>query len=244
MPSSDFDTTMGGENRPFQPTCWTEIREALTLNPERQQRAVNKLFTRYWKPVYCYLRHKGNTNDQAKDLTQGFFYEIVLGRGLLGKADQAKGKFRTFLLTSLDHYIVSEHRKQGTQKRRPKNGLFQMETTSLENLPKSESEKTPDAVFCYAWATDILDQVLNILEHEYRSTHRDTYWELFQQRILLPILEGYPKPSLSELCEKLGIETKKKASNMIITVKRRFVAILRTLIDDDDFHDFIKILSG
>ncbi|MFC1762178.1 hypothetical protein ACFL6U_08860 [Planctomycetota bacterium] len=102
---------------------------------------------------------------------------------------------------------------------------------------------------------DILDQVLSILEHEYHSTHRDTYWEVFQHKVLLPILEGSPEPSLSELCEKFDLESAKKASNMIITVKRRFAIILRRALkewelpdedydedDDDNSHDFAKIL--
>jgi RNA polymerase sigma-70 factor (ECF subfamily) len=76
-------TSMGGAETRFQRTCWTDILNAKTLDEPRRREVTNDLIKKYWKPVYCYLRRKGCSNEAAKDLTQGFFHEIVLGRDLI-----------------------------------------------------------------------------------------------------------------------------------------------------------------
>ena len=112
MPRYDYRTAIGGTKTKFGTTSWTKILDARTSTEERHSLIINELLDRYWKPVYCYLRHKGYDNEKAKDLTQGFFHEVVLGRDLLKQADKAKGKFRTFLLTALDRYTVDVYREE------------------------------------------------------------------------------------------------------------------------------------
>ena len=73
--------------------------------------------------MYCYLRRKNYDNERAKDLTQGFFHEVVLNRALIERADQAKGRFRSFLLHALNEYLIDEQRKETAQKRIPKDKL-------------------------------------------------------------------------------------------------------------------------
>jgi len=102
---------MGGPRGSFQTTQWSQIQGSKTNNQERRKASINNLMGRYWKPVYCYLRYKGYDNEKAKDLTQGFFHEIILGRELIQHANQEKGRFRTFLLTALDCYVRSVYRK-------------------------------------------------------------------------------------------------------------------------------------
>ncbi len=105
-------TELGGQGGAFETTHWTEILSARTLDENRRKATMDKLLGRYWKPVYCYLRRKGRDNETAKDLTQGFFQEVVLGRDLVQKAESQKGRFRTFLLTALDHYVTSVDRAE------------------------------------------------------------------------------------------------------------------------------------
>lgn len=252
MSKRDQETTMGGKRDSFQTTRWSDLRRAKTHDQERRRASVDNLLRRYWKPVYCYLKRKGYTNENAKDLTQGFFYEIVLGRELIQQADQTKGKFRTFLLTALDRYVTSVYRKETAKKRLPAYGLAQLKVTELPVLPTARSTTTPEQVFHYAWATNMLDQVLDKLQEEYCSTGRKAHWEVFQAKILVPILENVEPHSLAELCDMLGIEREKKASNMIITVKRRFSALLRHHLRqfvqsdsevEDEFRELIEILS-
>lgn len=243
---------MGGAKGSFETTRWTQIQKAKTHDQERRQASVNNLLSRYWKPVYCYLKRKGYLNEDAKDLTQGFFHEIVLGRELIQQADQTKGRFRTFLLTALDRYATSVYRKETAKKRLPEQGLVQLEGVGIPDLPMAESKTTPEFAFYYAWATNLLDQVLAKIREEYCNTGRAAYWEVFRATVVAPILENTEAPSLTELCEQYGIESKKKASNMKITVKRRFRTALRNHIRqfvqsdsevEDELRALIEILS-
>ncbi|MBE3124006.1 MAG: hypothetical protein IMZ65_04310, partial [Planctomycetes bacterium] len=102
-------TTMGGRGESFETTRWTEIVSARAGDDDRRREALDRILARYWKPVYCWLRRKGYGNEAAKDLTQGFFHEVVVKRGLVAKADRARGRFRAFLLTALRRYATSVH---------------------------------------------------------------------------------------------------------------------------------------
>lgn len=244
---------MGGDEGAFQPTRWSVIRRARTEDEARRRASVENLLRRYWRPVYCYLRYKGYDNESAKDLTQKFFHEVILGRELIQKADQEKGRFRTFLLTSLDRFLISEHRRDAARKRRPDQGVITLDMEVLANIPTTETEKGPEHLFCYAWASDILDQVLVALEEEYCGTGRPAHWYIFREKVVEPILGDVEEPSLTDLCRKYDIENEKKASNMLITVKRRFGSILhRTLRASaqsdhevqDEIAELMNILSG
>jgi len=242
---------MGGARGSFETTRWTQIRAAKTHDLERRQVSVSNLLERYWKPVYCYLKQKGYSNEDAKDLTQGFFHEIVLGRGLIQQADQKKGRFRTFLLTALDRYTTSVYRKETAKKRRPED-LAQLERAAITDLPTVESKRTPELAFHYTWATNLLDQVLAKIKEEYCDTDRIAYWGVFRATVVAPILEDAEAPSLAELCEQYDIESEKKASNMVITVKRRFATALRNHLRqfvqsdaevEDEFRTLVEVLS-
>ena len=110
-------TEVGGELGKFQTTRWSEIDRAKTPDADQRRLIIDHLIRLYWKPVYCYLRQMGCGNDKAKDLTQGFFHEVVLGQDLIRCADQCRGRFRSFLLTALDHYVSNQFRKERAAKR-------------------------------------------------------------------------------------------------------------------------------
>ena len=245
-------TSMGGAESAFQTTDWSEIRNAKTLDEARRKEVVGSLLRKYWKPVYCYLRFKGYANEPAKDLTQGFFYEIVLGRELIQQADQAKGRFRTFLLTALGRYVKDVHRIATAKKRIPTDPVVQLETIELPNLIAGQTKAKPEQVFYYAWAADLLDEVLSRIRNEYCSTGRATHWQVFQAKMLDPIFQNTKAPSLAEICAKYGVDSEDKASNLIVTVKRRFRTVLKRCLRqfvqsdsevEEEFNELIKILS-
>ena len=242
----------GGAKSSFRTTRWSDVHKVKTHDKERRRAGINNLIKKYWKPVYCYLKRKGYPNEAAKDLTQGFFHEIVLGRDLIQQADEAKGKFRTFLLTALDRYVTSIYRKETAKKRLPENGLAQLKDDTLLNLSSAQSEKTPEQVFHYTWATDLLDEVLAKVRKECCSTGKTIHWEVFRVKVLAPILDNAEVPSLAELRKKYSIESERKASNMAITVKRRFAKVLRHHLRqfvqsdsevEDEFRELVEILS-
>jgi len=226
-------TDLGGTGAVFLTTHWSLVEQAGS-----DEALVGSLLEKYWKPVYCYLRRQGYHNEDAKDLTQGFFQDIVLGHDLIGKADQSKGRFRSYLLMALDRYLINVRQKETAQRRIPKDRLAALDALEVSELPAAISEASPEESFNYAWVSTLLEEVLQQLESQCQSDGTSTHWYLFRERVLLPILDGASPCSLSQLCARYGVEDTTKASNMIVTVKRRFRTILqkrlRSLVTSDE----------
>jgi hypothetical protein len=236
----------------FQTTCWAQLDMARTQDSLSRRPVIEALTDRYWRPVYYFLLHKGHGQEEALDLTQGFFQEIVLGKGLFEKADPFKGRFRTYLLTALMHYVAAEHRKKSARKRTPLKEVLHLDAAELRNLSNMETATPPDQVFIYAWAADLLLRAMAEVETECRSDGRDVHWQVFYERVARPILEEKEAPDLGEVCRRFAIEDEKTASNMVITVKRRFRAAIQRLLGetlasdadiDDELNDLVTILS-
>ena len=137
----DDMTDMGGVGEAFLTTHWSIIDNVGSSDDDSNQALIGLLMSKYWKPVYCYLRRKGQNNEQAKDLTQGFFHEVVLGRSLIQKADQTKGRFRSFLLIALNRYLITARTGQAAQKRIPKNKLVPLDVIDSAALRSSSSSQ-------------------------------------------------------------------------------------------------------
>jgi len=198
------------------------------------------------------LRHKGYANEAAKDLTQGFFEEIVVGRKLFERADRTKGRFRTLLLTALNHYIASAYRHGAAKRRRPKGGVLSLDDFDESSLSVTAKTMKPDDAFTYVWASVLLQDVLAEVEHRCLRDDKKLHWQLFYARIPGPIMDGAEPESLVELCKRLRIQSEAKAANMIVTVKRRFQAAIkdrvRRYVNSDEeveqeIRDLMKILS-
>ena len=224
---SDDMTDMGGTGQAFLTTHWSIIANVGTIDDDKNQALIGLLVSKYWKPVYCYLRRKGHDNEQAKDLTQGFFHEVVLGRSLIQKADRSKGRFRSFLLIALNRYLITAKTGHAAQKRIPKSKLVPLDLTDLPELRQASSELTPEDSFNYAWISSLLEQVLHEVEAKCHEDGKTVHWHIFHDRILEPIMDMTEPPSMKEICRKYAIESETKASNMMVTVKRRFQTALR-----------------
>ncbi len=243
MRRSDY-TDMGGTGGAFLTTHWSLI-DNIRSSDDRNRDLIGLLLSRYWKPVYCYLRRKGYGNEQAKDLTQGFFHEIVLGLDLIQRADQSKGRFRSFLLFALNQYLMNEERRQTAQKRIPRNRLISLDAVDTPVLPQSVVESNAEDSYHYAWVSALLDHVLSDVKRTCCQQGMETHWLVFRDRVVLPMLNNAARPSLPDVCRKHGVESEKKASNMIVTVKRRFQSILRqhvrsTVASDSQTDDELR----
>jgi DNA-directed RNA polymerase specialized sigma24 family protein len=241
-------TSMGGEAEMFLTTHWSLI-EDVQSDEDKDKALIGLLLDRYWKPVYCYLRRKGYDNEQAKDLTQGFFHEVVLNRNLVQRADKSKGRFRTFLLHALDQYIINEKRNQTTRKRLPKGKLVSFDIISPPDLPEAVSKSSPEDSYNYAWTAAMLDKILSEVERSCIEDDMEIHWRIFQDKIVQPILTDVEPPSFADTCEKYGIEDQKKVSNMITTVKRRLQKALREYLrtiaasEDEIYEEFSEIMQ-
>ncbi|OHB73874.1 MAG: hypothetical protein A2Z25_09930 [Planctomycetes bacterium RBG_16_55_9] len=248
MPGED-KTDMGGVQEAFLTTHWSLVDDIHTSDDADKSRAlVGLLLKRYWKPVYCYLRRKGYDNEQAKDLTQGFFHEVVLGRQLIERADRSKGRFRSYLLVALNNYLSSVHDAQTAQKRMPEGGLVPLDMTDPPDFSRIVGHYTPEESFDYAWVSALLEQVLEEVESTCYEEGKTVHWHVFHERVLAPIMDEVDPPSLGEICHKYDIESPRIASNMIITVKRRFETFLRkhlreTVTSDGQIEDELAEIS-
>ena len=221
----DDQTDMGGTQEAFLSTHWSLI-DGIRAGQDRDRTLIGYLLKRYWKPVYCYLRRRGYDNEQAKDLTQAFIHEVVLNRGLVQRADQAKGRFRSFLLHALNQYVAKQDLKKKALKRIPRQKLVSIDLVEPPAMPESIADSTAEEFYHYTWVSTMLENVLSEVEVECREQGMEAHWKLFHARIVKPIMANQPLPSITALCETYGIGDAKKASNMIITVKRRFQTAL------------------
>lgn len=219
-------TDIGGVRESFLTTHWSLIEE-VKGDEDRDRALIGLLLERYWKPVYCYLRRKRYDNEQAKDLTQGFFHEVVLNRHLIRRADPCKGRFRTFLLHALNQYVVDQQRKETAQKRIPRDKQVRLDICDLSVGDETMGELDAGQGFNYAWKAELLNHVLSEVEEGYVKRGMEAHWCVFRDRLLKPILEDRDAPSLKAICRQHAIKDEVTASNMLKTVKRLFRSTLR-----------------
>ena len=245
-------TSMGGSREAFLTTEWSVIELIRDGQKPSSTILINDLLRKYWKPVYCYLRRKGYDNEQAKDLTQGFFQEVVLGRSLIEHAEKTRGRFRTFLLTALQQYVAGIHRKQSRQRRMPRGDLVRLDELALDEGLEAPAQFSPEDSFNYAWAAQLLDGILEEVREKCVADGKSIHWQVFHDKVLRPVRDNAPPPSLAEICELYNIDSPSKASNMLVTVNRRFQAglkrhIRRSVTEDHDvdseFQELRQILA-
>jgi len=245
----DDRTGIGGAREDFLTTHWSLI-EGIQSGEQHSQTLISRLLQQYWKPVYCYLRRRGHDNERAKDLTQGFFQEVVLGRELIRRADRDKGSFRKFLLTALEHYLQSIHRKDTAHKRRPTGKRIPLEQIDPDALDEPTQELTAEESFNYAWLASLLEQVLAAVEADCQAHGLEAHWRIFRDRVLDPIMDETEPPSLTDIGAQYGIADPEKASNMIITVNRRVQTALRRHLReylssdamvDEEVREFLRV---
>jgi RNA polymerase sigma-70 factor (ECF subfamily) len=147
------ETTLGGAaGREFQPTAWTQIRQARDADTTEARLAWDQLIDVYWKPVYFHIRRKGHGVEDAKDLTQGFFASLM-ERDALSGVDPGKGKFRTFVRACLEHFLANERDRQAAAKRR---GDF--------DVREAEPQFSADRDFEHDWAVTVLGKAFGELK--------------------------------------------------------------------------------
>ena len=175
--------TLGGVSR-FPTTRWTLVVAAGDPQRKEARSALASLCENYWYPLYAYLRRRGYTADQAQDLTQEFFMRILEGR-YLDRADPEKGRFRSFLLTSLKFFVADE----GDRERAHKRGggvLVPLEFSSGEERYQRETahDETPERIFERRWALSLLDRVVERLRDEFVHHGRAEHFERLKMFLL------------------------------------------------------------
>jgi RNA polymerase sigma factor (sigma-70 family) len=188
---------------PFTTTHWSVVLEAQGPTPAAQA-ALEKLCRTYWQPIYGFVRRQGGGSEEAKDLTQGFF-ALLLERQDLNTVRKEKGRLRSYLLTSLKHFLTNERSRATAIKRGEGRRLI-----PLEDLRERESAAfepadtlTAERIYQRGWALALLDQVLTRLGDEYRSGSPSAY-QLFDQLQKL-LTDESDRPSQAHIAAELGM---------------------------------------
>src|SRR5437764_9508596 len=167
-PSSDQPLhNAQGTGVQFATTHWSVVLSAGQGASTEANRALETLCRAYWYPLYAYVRRKGYDAHAAQDLTQEFFTRL-LARNYLSVADRNRGKFRSFLLGWLEHFLAREWTKAHAQKRGGGQASFSFDEVDAENRYRLEPahELTPEKIFDRRWATALLDQAMARLREE------------------------------------------------------------------------------
>ena len=154
----------------FATTHWSVVLAAGELDSAPARRALEILCRGYWYPIYVYVRRKGYGPDEAEDLTQEFFAQLI-AKEHLRLADQQKGKFRTFLLAMLDYFLAREWNRAHRQKRGGQFTFISLDQETPEERYQIEpaDNNTPEKKFLRHWALAVLEQAMNALEQECRD---------------------------------------------------------------------------
>jgi RNA polymerase sigma-70 factor (ECF subfamily) len=185
--------------------------------------ALDQLVRTYWFPLYAYLRRQGRPAAQAEDLVQEFLTRL-LERKDLGRVDRAKGKFRSFLLAALNHFLANEHDRATALNRgggAPVVALDALEAEARYAVEPVE-EMTPERLFDRRWALAVLDQVLLRLRGEYVSAARAPLFEAIKD-CLTP---SRGRLSCAEAARGLGM-TEGALKVAVHRLRRRYRDLLR-----------------
>jgi RNA polymerase sigma-70 factor (ECF subfamily) len=151
----------------FATTHWSVVLAAVDDSSPGAQEALEELCRTYWYPLYAYVRRQGHSPEDAQDLTQAFFASLVENKSLR-HAQKERGRFRTFLLTSLKHCLSHEWERTQTAKRGGGSIHLSWDQTSAEERYQLEpvSDVTPEKVFEQRWALTLFEQALTRLREE------------------------------------------------------------------------------
>jgi len=195
----------------FVTTQWSAVLAAGSSDTAQSRAALEQLCRGYWYPLYAHVRRRGYDAHSAQDLTQEFFVRL-LGRDWIARADQARGRFRTFLLTALERFLANEWDKSRAQKRgggvRPLS--LQFDTAETRYGAEPADTHTPEQAFERRWAVTLLDAVLRRLEAEQHAEGKAEQFAALKQclvgdRASLPYGQIAQAAGLSEGAVKVAV---------------------------------------
>jgi RNA polymerase sigma-70 factor (ECF subfamily) len=207
----------------FDTTQWSLILAAGDSRHPGSRDALETLCGTYWYPVYAFIRRKGNNADAAVDLTQGFFTQL-LEKNYLKVVRKELGRFRSFLLTAVQHYLANEWDRARAQKRGGGRAPIPLDRDTAEGRYRIEpaERETPEELYERRWAFCLLHQVLEQLKEEGQRTRHPERVEA-----LIPYLTGEQEEvRYRELAATFGI--KEGAVKVAIhRLRKRFGELLR-----------------
>ena len=233
----DHSSTAGRPDQ-FHTTRWSVVLLSAQSQAAGSKEALTELCKLYWYPLYGHIRRRGFSPDDAQDLTQGFFLDLLEHKALT-RADQQKGKFRSFLLASLKNFLSNEAQKARCLKRGGQIQFVSVDFSEAEDRYEREEPAeslTPEKIFDARWAFALLGETKNRLRQEYLDSGKAAVFEA---------LKGFVDPvtteslaSYEEVAKQLNVSVP-AVKTLIHRLRKRNTAIvreeiLRTISDPAD----------
>ncbi len=237
-------TGLGRENGAavFATTHWSLVLEAQGESPAAQD-ALEELCRTYWRPVYAFLRRQGVGPEEAEDITQGFFAQL-LERRKFSALRKEKGRLRSFLLGSLKYFLADERRRAMAIKRGKGQRLIPLERLRVDERIEMEPSDpvTAEMIYERRWALTVLEHVLSRLKDEYQTAGNAALFDLLKQ--LLPDEPG--SPSQADIAARLGM-TENAIRQAFYRFRQRYQSLLReeiahTVATPGDIEDELRHL--
>ncbi|MCI0366008.1 MAG: hypothetical protein L0219_19290 [Phycisphaerales bacterium] len=214
-----------------------------------RQLAMQTLALTYWPPIYAFLRQRGHRRNEAEELTQAFFSEIVIGRKLFEQADIQRGPLRSLLLIALKRFLIDQHRRNDKPVFR-----LQMPIEDIshedQNL-QQESALEPDTAFDRRWAIAVLEEALRRCEQHFVSTGKEGHWSAFELRVVKPAISMGSPPAHELIAKELCLGDPADSVAAVRVVRKRLIALFRQVVAEtardpvaqqSEYDDVIEML--
>lgn len=220
--SSEPATRIGAQ---FPSTHWSVVLAAGDGASPESLGALERLCSVYWYPVYAFVRRSGRGPAEAQDLTQGFLAYFIAKR-VVNRAKAEVGRFRSFLLGTLKHYLLQQAERQGTLRRGGQEPPLSLDADGAEQHFAADlaTTETPETLFERKWAVAVLAETMKELELEHCQDGKDGLFEA-----LYPCLEGDDRPHYADLAGRLGM-SEGAVRVAVFRLRQRYRELLRAVV--------------
>ncbi len=249
MPDGDDQTSRRGIGlstkdgaAAFITTHWSVVLEAQGESPAAQE-ALEKLCRTYWRPIFAFLRRQGLPPEEAEDITQGFFAQLLKRRSF-DAVRKEKGRLRSFLLGGLKYFVADKQRRGMAMKRGKGQRFIPLEELRTDKRVEMEPGDpiTAEMIYERRWALTVLERVLSRLKDEYRAAGNAALFDSLKQ--LLPDEPG--SPSQADIAAHLGM-SENAVRQAFYRFRQRYQSLLReeiahTVATPGDIEDELRHL--
>lgn len=209
----------------FHTTRWSVVLLSAQSQAPGSQEAMAQLCRLYWYPLYAFVRGRGHTPEEAQDLTQGFFLHL-LEHKTLRKADPLKGKFRSFLLASLQNYLSNQAARAGSLKRGGQMEFVHLDVQGAEECYRLEpvDALTPERIFDARWAMALLAEAMTRLRKDYADQGKTPAFETL--KAFLDIGNRDDLPSYKQVADTLRISVG-AVKTLVHRLREQYASLVR-----------------
>ena len=241
------ESSVAGGAGLFHTTRWTLVMASAHDPSQTGRAALAALCQIYWYPLYAFARGRGHSPHDAQDLTQGFFLQILEHRAL-SQVDRLKGKFRSFLLTCFQNFLLVEARRAQRLKRGGQYQFVSLDLASAEERYRLEPADylTAEKIFEARWAMTLLEQAMTVLRQKCLTQGKQSVFDTL--KVFVGIGESRPEASYENAAKSLGVGVG-TVKTLIHRLRKQYFAtvreeVARTVSDPAEIDEEIRALCA